>query len=215
MARRAEHGLTVFEALIMLAITLLAASMILPALGRSVRDDLTRAEQGLRQGDILRGEQAFRAILSGAIPTAEAVGRDPAVFGDDATLRFDADLEDVTVCTAKPGRTPVRVAIERTGDGGALTCVSRDRRAVLAQWTQGAGSFSYGDPAKGWRRLLFVEPDPEERMASHAEDPSFVRFHLVRDGYEDILWIAPAPPWRDDLVSRDDRVERGGGNLDR
>lgn len=143
LARGGERGLTLFEALIMLAVTALIGALLLPMTGNALTRNRARAESALESAANARGEIAYRALVGATI--AEA-----GIAGDASAMTFVADPDQDLSCAPLGARTPVTLALQGAQDTTQLVCAGADR-AVLASW-QGGAAFAYSADGVSWTR---------------------------------------------------------------
>lgn len=141
LARGGERGLTLFEALVMLAVTALVGALLLPMTSSALTRNRDRAESALSSATNARGEATYRALASAAV--AEA-----GVAGDAGALTFIADPDQDVSCAPLGARTFVTLTLEPTQGETRLVC-SGAERAVLASW-QGAAAFAYSEDGVSW-----------------------------------------------------------------
>lgn len=175
--RGGERGLTLFEALIMLAVTALIGALLLPMTSSALTRNRARAESALSSAANARGEAAYRALVSAALPEA-------GIAGGASAITFVADPDQDLSCAPLGARTPVTLALQIEQEETKLVCAGGGERAVLASWP-GRAAFAYSTDgaawASAWRGGGALET-PEPNAAA-----PFVRLE-TRDG----AWVGRA-----------------------
>jgi type II secretory pathway pseudopilin PulG len=219
-----QRGISLIEALIMLAVTSLAIATVLPLLGRGIAGDLRLANASLSASEFDQGEETFRTLLRGAAPSPTGAGTDLWISGDRTAVAFHTFVVAPTLCTGQGGWAQVRLWVEPSEEGGALRCQSANRQAVLARWAGAASGFSFRSNGSDWvddlpapalmRRVAAMKRSDRE-PESEAEASIFIRFSVQSAQGGELVWIAHAQRTRPQMGVREGREMDGGGTLDR
>lgn len=181
LARGGERGLSLFEALIMLAVTALVGALLLPMTSNAVARNGSRANAAIESAELTRGEAAFRALVGATAPES-------GIVGQARTLSFVADPEQSFGCAAFGLRTHVTLTIETDAARSRLVCASSQTDAALATW-DGSAAFAYSADGAAWTRT-WRGPGADDAADPNALAP-FVRIETTAG-----VWLARAgaPP---------------------
>lgn len=158
--RGRESGFTLFEALVVVAITAVVTTMLFSLVGRSTSRTWFQAEDAVGFAEAANAEAELRAIFA----AREAFG------GDPSGLTIATSLAQSTGCVEAGGLRHVRISVRDR----SLECESGRRRGMLLSWRRGEGRLSYSADGRIWRDAWSVD------------GPVIVRFQL-RDGAETVL----------------------------
>lgn len=190
--RAAQRGVSLIEALIMLALAGLVMSLLIPEIGRGVRADHASAVGSQEAAAFKRAEERFRTAVRFAARNPGQRADAAVIAGDDATLRV------APVPRRGQAWRTIGFEVVRRGEGGAIILVEGSRRETLVEWPRGSGGFSYFSAGE-WRR----QPGPTP--------PEMIRLAIG----ERIVWIEKTPPSPATMREAAMREIEGGGNLDR
>lgn len=193
MHRRRERGVSLIEALIMLAIAGLAFAMLTPTSGRGAVRDFELSERAQDHGRVIRAEAQFRRLVSGAAPAPSAAPFTPALAGDARRLQM------AVASTINDPWTSATLRVVADRNGESLVVDRNGRRDVLLSWREGRGQFAF-DINGRW-----------ESVAGRRA-PSRVRFSVDEIG---LAWIEPVARAQAPVTNRIDRDVEGGSALDR
>lgn len=224
MPGQSQRGISLIEALVMLAVTSLVVAIALPVLGRGRAADFRLAGSNLSQSASDRGEETFRMLLRHAAPPPGSIRRVSLSGGGAAAVEFMAFLEAPTVCTRELGWVRVRLWMDADANGGVLRCASEGREDVLTRWNGVSRGFAFRVGDSDWRADL-VAPSPMGRSThglpgGHADEgsvraPVLVRFSAPAESGGETVWVEQAPAGPMPAVTTPSRVMDGGGDLDR
>jgi prepilin-type N-terminal cleavage/methylation domain-containing protein len=150
--RRRERGFSLIEAIIVVAITALLATMLFSLTGRATSQSFEQAGRLVDAVEAANAEYELRLIFASS---HRAVGGDAAI---DAATSLASDNR----CVDAGGERTVRVYL----DGSSLVCESRGKRRTLLRWRRGEARFAYsasGAWADAWA----------------GSGPALVRFTLI------------------------------------
>lgn len=190
--RAAERGVSLIEALVVLAVAALVMSMLIPEIGRGVSTDTARAASSQERAALQRAEQRFRAAVRFSARHPSASAGATAIIGDELSLSL------APMPRAGEAWTPERFQIERTAGRSALVWTHGAARETIAEWSGESAAFAFFS-AGAWRS----GPGPGQ--------PEKIRLDLD-PGRSWIENVPPAVITHRDTSTRD--IE-GGGNLDR
>lgn len=173
-----QHGFTLLEAIVTLAIVALISALLMQSLTHalSLRERLLRHQAGARIGALQ--EQWFRESVAAAVPDLpDAIG----------VMRGDAD--GVELVTADPlgprGLEQVRWRLARSGDGIRLTYSdSRLGDIPVIDSPLRDAAFSYLDAAGNWHRAWPPERQQDEVL------PRLLRLE-ADTATGRLLWMVP------------------------
>jgi len=194
--RASERGLTMIEALVMLAITAMVAALLYPMTARAMADAARGAAHGLNDAAAARGERVTRLLLRSAIAPQAAPGSAPVlstIAGDPDAVAFDVALADAAGC-ARAGddqTVTLLIANERDG-GGALLCTVGRRETELWRWPQGQGQFAYSLDGVSWARQWRGRPASSRNGDVQTVLAPLVRFEVLAPGRNRQVWVERA-----------------------
>jgi hypothetical protein len=170
--RRAEAGVSLIEALLMLAVLAIVSALALDFAQGNAARALQGASRSVDRAASVLAEDRFRAIVS------NAVGSDAVVRADAGALVMSSVVAAPGPCSAWPAKA--RLSLELLRDGPEIRLVCRGARGVetLTRWNASDARFSYSADGFAWR---------ENWQAGEA--PPFARLD-VRDQRSLALWIA-------------------------
>jgi len=189
--------LSIVESLVVLVVSSLLLSVLLPTAIQSMSSNLRTGEEGLRQMRRSLDERAFRRILNAAAPARQAPGGRPvrlALRGDAARMSLSVLPREAIPCASahREGTVTLTIIANESGAGGRLICANESvpgaRTAdsafeahLVTSWGSGVGAFAYSQDGVEWRSDW---PDPEvfqreESAILRATDQSGVTQPLV------------------------------------
>lgn len=169
--RAAEAGVSLIEALLMLAVLAIVASLTLDfAQGGAVRA-LHQASRSADHATEALAELRFRQIISNASGDLIRAQRDLVVI--------DSVAAAPGYCSAWPARQPIALELVRSGDGARLQCRTARGVEALAQWDGAVARFSYSEDGVSWSDVWRPElTAPYVRLQVHG--PEHVALWLAR-----------------------------------
>lgn len=174
--RAGEHGLSLIEALVIVTVTALLALILLPLASGAAGRNFARANRAIAAAEAGTAEHAFRALLRSAVQDEAAPSN-----GSAMAFEFVAGPDQNVACVQAGAPRPVRFTVSSGEGGGALYCEADGRRAVLLQWPQGQGRFSYSADGVAWTGA-WVDPGAAQRgrggAAPATHEAPLVRFEL-------------------------------------
>lgn len=209
--RRRERGLSIIESLVVLLVSSLLLSILLPTAIQSLSANLRIGDVGLQQLRRSLDERGFRKMMSAATPARQAPGARPVretVRGDARQMTLTVIAREAVACAPESREVRVKLMIEDAegGDGGRLVCRGEGAEAqdsVVATWRRGRGAFAYSLDGLQWRADW---PDPEliaaqENAVRDADDTSGLTQPLVlaplvrleiKDATQTTVWVERA-----------------------
>ena len=187
-----ERGFTLVETLVMLAVTALIASLVIPMSSRGVRDNFNLADRVLSSADRAASEAEYRRLLRQVVPPlARPDGsiEDSGLVGVSTALRFPVESEQAGGCPGGAGYRVVRLRVERKAGGGRLLCDDASSTRPLLEWERGEASFSYSEDGVSWFAAWPVRRGEE---TPEAGAPPLVRMRLREGRKTRLLWIERA-----------------------
>jgi type II secretory pathway pseudopilin PulG len=178
-SRASERGISLIETLVMLAVTSLVASIVLPLVARQWHASTILAARSIDLVERAGAERAFRQIVRAAL-----VSEDGSAFvrGDGSALQLQVVADQSTVCGAGPGVVRVTLQIERRAGMAKLICLTGAKRTELAEWRGADVGLSYSRDAVTWGAGW--------PPAAPGETPSPV---LVKLAWNDGAWVEQSP----------------------
>lgn len=172
--RRSEAGVSLLEALLMVAVLAVVATIVLDVTLGGVDRAFDRANRSVLGVSRNLADERFRKIVANANGAA-AIARAEA-----DVLALDTIGDGGTVCGAWPA--PVRIALhlQRDGKGVRLECRGAGGAALLGRWDVAQANFSYSDDGIVWRTTW---------SPSSATTPPSVRLDVESAGVR-TTWIA-------------------------
>jgi hypothetical protein len=181
-AARSRSGLTLFETLVMIAITALIGAVVLNVGARANAGNFGRAERIAAAQSLQIAEEDLRR----AARDAGAIGGAVDVNGDANSVSFGVlGLESCGL-----SRIEAKFAIRSNGEGGALVrrCSGR-APVVIARWPAGArGDFAYSADGIAWRSSFTAGAGPD----GAPQRSIFVRMRLIGPGPAERTFIVRA-----------------------
>lgn len=149
-----KSGLSLAEVLVVLVISSLVLSIVLPLAARSVADNLRIGLYGLNAQDLSLREASYRRLLQSAMQPRARAGENQITD----TLQGQSDAVSLTVLSAQDNAcagagqlTPIALRIVRADDKLVLRCVSANRsRDVLEIEGEADARFSYSLDGFEW-----------------------------------------------------------------
>jgi len=201
---RRRLGLSLLEAIVVLVISSMVLSIVLPLASRSIRDNVRIGARGLDAQQVSIEEEVFRRLVRGAVQRPPAPGETPnadIVVGDGEGFSAAILAEAPAGCASGGRIEDVRIAVENTGDAVRLTCAVAERRIVLLDLPAGSdAAFSYSWDGDAWSSTW-----PNEgffgvnEMVEDAERPTqrlvaapLVRLSLASSTARPTTWIERA-----------------------
>ena len=187
-----ECGFTLLETLVMLVITALVASIVIPLSGEGVRDNFRLADRVLLAGERGASEGEYRALLRRAVPPLvhpDGSVEDTGFVGIPTALRFPAEGEPALTCPGITGYWVVRLRLERKASGGRLLCDGAAGTRQLMEWDRGEASFSYSWDGSSWYDSW---PIGRVEGVPRKDAPPLVRLSLREGRNTRLLWIERA-----------------------
>lgn len=205
--RPGEIGLSVIEALVVVAITSLLTALLLPLMSRASQRNYGYTQSTLDAGQTVRAETAFRAMLANLVPPNVATRAEQAlalIEGDAAAFTGAFAAGAPSFCAPAGAYGLVRMRIERRGAGGGLICQTGRGVYDVLTWRQGEAAFAYSADGAAWRALW-----PAAARTGSANTPGapefspapLVRFRLSSRQAGALEWIARAG-WSEPVAAR-------------
>jgi type II secretory pathway pseudopilin PulG len=163
-SRRGERGFTLLEALLVVVITALVATMLFSFLGRSTARTWERADEAIDVVEAANAEVELRSLLLASATTV----------GGGAQFEARSSVGQSTRCLSMGGERLVRVLIR----GRTLQCDSGGRRRTLLSWRRGEARFTYSGDGRTWRETWSTGT------------PALVRFELRQDARIVLEWVS-------------------------
>lgn len=195
--RASERGLSLIEALVMLAATALIAALLLPLAVRGARGDFSLADRSLDAVALARAEAEFRALVQSAAQPAADAGAPPESTLSGAAQSFAIEAAPIRASVCGVGR--VVFQIETVREGGRLICAAPGRSAVLLSWSDGEARFAYSRDGAQWRADW---PPARTQSPMRVGEPAsadiamvsapVVRFELLASEGPALTWIERA-----------------------
>lgn len=201
-SRRGEQGVSLIEALIMLAIVAIATALLMPVLGQSVRRTFGMSDAATERLNQSLAEETMRVVFTSASRALD--GERSQISGSERQLRLYTEGGVDHPCAETNG--VVRFFIRQDARGSTLSCVTadRDRQHSLIFAAGQSLTFSYSVDGVDWASSW-----PTDRARGDAGDPAFVRL-LWRSGATvqgDIFQIgADGPNARDSAIDQPART---------
>lgn len=203
--RTPECGFTLIETLVMLAVTALIATLVIPLSGQGVRDNFRLADRVLLAGDRAVSEAEYRRLLRQAVPPMllpDGTREDTGLRGISTAVRFPVESEEAGRCAGVAGYAVVRLRVERRTRGGSLVCDGAAGTYRLLEWETGEARFSYSPDGTDW----FDTWPARRKNAPDAAAPPLVRMSLRQGRRTRLLWVERAgdPSLSDPALDGDD-----------
>lgn len=162
-----EAGFSILEAIVVLLISSMVLSVVLPIVIQSTAQNLRTGQRALSIVEQTLDENSFRRLLRSVAPPRQSVLGKPArvtVEGEPKTLSFVALSDAPTSCVRSPGETTVRLEIEREQQTQreSLVCYAGAQARVLASWNAADATFAYSLDGKIWADEWPRESDRRE-----------------------------------------------------
>lgn len=190
--KTSESGFTLVETLVMLAVTALIATLVIPLSSQGVRDNFRLADRILLSGEQAASETEYRRLLRQAVPPLlrpDGSIEEASLVGLPTALRFPVESEQARTCVGLAGYTVVRLRVEEKARGGKLVCDGASSSHLLLVWERGEARFSYSRDGVNW---LDSWPPRRRRDMQETDGPPFVRMSLRHGGNTRLLWIERA-----------------------
>ena len=188
----ARAGLSLAEVLVVLVISSLVLSIVLPLAGRSVADNLRIGVYGLNSQDLSLREESYRRLLRSATQPRAQAGENQSA--DTLTGQSDAfsmtvlSLQD-NACAFAGRLTAIELRIVRAGQDQVLQC-SGDGRSQDLLKLDGvvSAAFLYSSDGREWFDHWPLEDGGEQRLVVDAPLVSLVAGSVSRP----IVWVERA-----------------------
>ena len=205
-------GFSVLEAIIVLAVTGLALTLIFSVGSKSASQGFSLGRRALDVSDRSLAVESYRALIGGVVlpqPRSPDVPLDPAFAGSASTISALTSVSRPNICSVA-GRVMISMMLTIQNAGTDLTCSAGGGPAKLMMRLKGPAAFSYSPDGVKWRDALNVNPprigsdDPAtdvETSVRLGAPPIYVRL-ATTDGSEQILaaslperpLVRPPPP---------------------
>lgn len=190
--RLGEHGLSLIEALVMLAVSAMIALLLLPMTGRTLLANYTRAESSMDAASRARGEEQFRALLHAAVqPRPENGLPKSTLAGDARALVITLEAAQPVACAPARGHAEVTLRIIAAGAGGRMVCEADGVQASLLEWSSGVGAFAFSQDGEGWRGQWPATVGADASEVAWVAAP-LARFTLTTSDQPQLAWITRA-----------------------
>ncbi len=211
-AATGKRGFSVLEAIIVLAITGMALTMIFSIGSRASDQGFRLGRRALAVNDRAIAVTSYQLMVAGISlprPTPQGEKPDLPFVGQADSLSSLMSMPRATVCTPA-GRVLVKLSLATTGGRTALFCQEGSGPARRILDFSGKAHFSYSLDGRAWIPELEADPQVEfdktqsSKLKVVAGPPTlFVRLS-TEDGGEQIIGVAPAQRY----VFRPDRLGR-------
>lgn len=151
--RRSEAGVSLLEALLMVAVLAIVATLVLDVTQGGAERAFDRARQSASNVTENIAEERFRKLVTNAA-SAGAITRAEADL-----LTLDTVGDGVGYCRAWPALARIAFLLERDGEGVRLQCRGPRGAEVLARWDDAQAHFSYSTDGVAWRPAWSGGPD--------------------------------------------------------
>ena len=197
-----QSGLSLIEVIIVLMISSLILSAVLPISLRAVSANHRLGTNIINLSDRDIAEEVFRQVFASATPLT---------FGDDRpSSTLEGNVEGVRISLRRGGAilcgdgaySTIELKIVESGAGGLLVCEAEGRQRTLHSWRSGEASFAYSLDGKAWAPVWPPSPSTTNRpsrlsssdigpLRRNVVSAPLVRFEVVGErGQAETRWIA-------------------------
>jgi len=148
--RQGQSGLSLIEVIVVLMISSLILSAILPISLRAVSANHRLGANIINLSDRDIAEQVFRAFLASATPLSFAGDRGPSSLeGETQLIRISPRRGAAALC-GEGAHDRIDLQIIEAGGSGRLICVAGNQRRTLYEWRSGQASFAFSPDGAAW-----------------------------------------------------------------
>lgn len=192
-ARRAQAGISLIEALVIVVVTAMIALLLLPLASQSAHRNFTLSARAIDAADASNAEGEFRAIMLGAEQVGAPGGGARVLEGAEDAVSVFPTLAAGAACAQAGAHVWLRLRIvRRDNTGGALVCEAREGGRDMLAWRRGTGAFSFSSDgatwSRGWRDARGAQAPRDGAIAPSRRAP-LVKFTLAQPDEPDIVWI--------------------------
>jgi Tfp pilus assembly major pilin PilA len=143
---RHDHGMSVMETLVMVAVIGLVAALALPWVARAMGAARIQSEQALAAPNKASEEAAFRALVRSVRLKVNGQAEQQTVSGDASVLTVFVEGGENLSCGKSGG--PLSLQLLQDDDGARLLC--QPEAVTIAAWPSAQAQFSYSRDGAGW-----------------------------------------------------------------